>query len=122
MQHRISLCYDFHYYDGQPLTEEELDALTEDFSTIDRYLRETWINVYKEAGISVNGQRAAPEVEQQLHEQLLENQIQAFHENRKANTRILLRGLRFLNRNGQPLHMMPKLKLDPALLEQPLYH
>ena len=114
--------YDFHYYDGQPLTEEELDALTEDFSTIDRYLRETWINVYKEAGISVNGQRAAPEVEQQLHEQLLENQIQAFHENRKANTRILLRGLRFLNRNGQPLHMMPKLKLDPALLEQPLYH
>ncbi len=34
----------------------------------------------------------------------------------------LLRGLRFVNKNGQPLKMMKPLKLDPALLEQPLYH
>ena len=34
----------------------------------------------------------------------------------------LLKGLYFVNKNGQPLHMMPKLELDPALLEQPLYH
>lgn len=114
--------YDFHYYDGQALTEESLNDLTEDFSTIDHYLRETWINVYKKAEVSVDGQRAAPEVERQIHEQMLENQIQAFHENRKTNTKILLRGLRFVNRNGQPLHMMPKLELDPALLEQPVYH
>jgi hypothetical protein len=34
----------------------------------------------------------------------------------------LLKGLRFINKNGQPLKMMKPLKLDPALLEQPLYH
>ena len=70
----------------------------------------------------MGGQRVGPEIERQLHGQMLENQMQTFHENRKRNTRILLRGLRFINRNGQPLHMMPKLELDPALLEQPLYH
>ena len=102
--------------------EEELAALSEGFTTIDHYLRETWINVYKKAKISMNGKSVDPEVEQKIHEQMLEKQIQAFRENRKTNTRILLRGLRFINRNGQPLHMMPKLELDPSLMEQPLYH
>lgn len=114
--------YDFHYYDGHDMTEEEVNTLIDDFSTIDHYLRETWINVYKKATVSMDGQRADPEIERKIHEQMLENQIQAFHQNRKGNTKILLRGLRFVNRNGQPLHMMPKLKLDPALLEQPVYH
>ena len=70
----------------------------------------------------MDGRRVIPDVEQQLQKEMLENQIQAFHENRKKNSKILLRGLRFVNRNGQPLHMMPKLELDPALLEQPIYH
>ena len=34
----------------------------------------------------------------------------------------LLNGLRFVNKVGQPLQLMKALKLDPALLEQPLYH
>lgn len=42
--------------------------------------------------------------------------------NRMEVARLLLKGLFFINKKGQPLHMMPKLKLDEALLEQPLYH
>lgn len=34
----------------------------------------------------------------------------------------LLHGLRFVNKDGQPLQMATPLKLDPALLEHPLYH
>ena len=34
----------------------------------------------------------------------------------------LMGSLYFINKNGQPLHMMPKLELDPVLLEQPIYH
>ena len=34
----------------------------------------------------------------------------------------LLNNRYFINKDGQPLHMMPKLELDPELLEQPLYH
>lgn len=114
--------YDFQYYDGQPMTVEQLDALTEDFGMIDHYIRETWRNIYGKAEITVGDQRIDPEVERQFQEQLLEGQIGAFHANRKNNTRILTRGLQFINHGGQPLRMMPKLELDPALLEHPLYH
>lgn len=38
------------------------------------------------------------------------------------NVGLLMRVKSFFNRYGQPLRMMPKLELDPALLEQPLYH
>ena len=42
---------------------------------------------------------------------------------KRANIALhLLHGLRFVNKQGQPLKMMKPLKLDPALLEQPLYH
>ena len=43
-------------------------------------------------------------------------------ENRLKTGKTLLRGLHFINNHAQELHMMPLLKLDPALLEQPLYH
>ena len=34
----------------------------------------------------------------------------------------LMGSLYFVNKNGQPLRMMPKLELDPALLDEPIYH
>ena len=114
--------YDFQYYDGQPMTLEQVNALTDDFSTIDHYIRDTWKKIYKKATVSVNDQRVSEETEAEVQGQLLENQIKSFHQNREKNSEILMRGLRFVNRHGQPLHMMPKLELDPALLEQPLYH
>jgi len=48
--------------------------------------------------------------------------MEMYKANRLSNARFLLRGLRFVNKKGQPLRMMPKLELDPALLEQPVYH
>lgn len=62
------------------------------------------------------------QMELNVRSQFLENHVKSFHSNREKNTEILMRGLRFVNRHGQLLHMMPKLELDPALLEQPLYH
>ena len=47
--------------------------------------------------------------------------MQQVEENRLKAAEILMGGLRFVNKNGQPLHMMKKLELNPALLEQPLY-
>ncbi|MCI8829175.1 MAG: hypothetical protein HFE98_10135 [Ruminiclostridium sp.] len=114
--------YDFHYYDGQPMTLEQVNQLTEGFDTIDHYIRDTWKKIYKKATVTVNDQRVEETVELDVQSQLLENQIKSFQENRKKNSEILLRGLNFINRHSQPLHMMPKLELDPALLDQPLYH
>ena len=114
--------YDFHYYDGQPMTAEQVNELLEGFTTIDHYIRDTWKKLYKDVEVKVNDQQAEETVVVEVQNQLLEKQVAAFQENRKKNTDILMRGLRFVNRHGQPLHMMPKLELDPALLEQPLYH
>lgn len=42
--------------------------------------------------------------------------------NRATIAKLLMGRPRFVNKKGQPLRMMPKLELDPALLEQPVYH
>ncbi|MDE7219019.1 MAG: hypothetical protein K2O45_05285 [Oscillospiraceae bacterium] len=114
--------YDFQYYDGQPMEIEQLDELTEGFSTLDHYIRETWKKVFMQVKVSLNDKQIDEKTERQFQEDLLEKQMESFHENRKKNSRILMRGLYFVNRKNQPLHMMPRLELDPALLEQPLYH
>ena len=48
--------------------------------------------------------------------------MQEVQKNRLSIAALLQKNPRFVNKNGQPLRMMPKLELDPALLEQPLYH
>lgn len=48
--------------------------------------------------------------------------LDKFDADRLSLALYLLKGLRFINKSGQPLKMMRPLKLDPALLEQPLYH
>ena len=70
----------------------------------------------------MDGERVSEDLERDVQEHLLENRIQGFHTNRLKIAKVLLRGLDFINWRGQPLHMMPRLELDPALLEQPLYH
>lgn len=115
--------YDFKYYDGQPVDEARVQELIEDFSTIDRYIHDTWEeNFYADAEVLLDGERTDPDIEGSTRQQLLEKQMEMYKANRLRNAKFLLRGLRFVNKNGQPLRMMPKLELDPALLEQPLYH
>ena len=114
--------YDFRYYDGQPMDLEQLKSLVAGFSTIDHYMRETWKKVYEKAGVSSSGQPIAEELQEKARAGLLDQRMAAYRVNREKNAEILMRGLRFVNRNGQPLHFMKKLELDPALLEQPLYH
>ena len=85
-------------------------------------MSKTWIKVFREAEVSQDGERVAAEVEEKVQENLLKDYIKKYDKNRLQNVRILLEGLEFVNRNGQPLHMMPRLELDPALLENPIYH
>ena len=114
--------YGLQYYDGAPVDGEKIKELIAGFTTVDHYIRETWMKVFEKAEVSVSGERADLETERSIQAQLLENQMAKFKESRQKNAEILLRGLRFVNKRGQPLQMMKKLELDPALLEQPLYH
>lgn len=114
--------YDFHYYDGKPVDEAKVQQLIEGFTIIDDYIRETWKEVFRDT-------REAPEGLVQTEEEIeaeiavmVEGYVNRVAERRLRNSKILMRGLRFVNPQGQPLRMMPALRLDPALLEQPLYH
>lgn len=115
--------YDFKYYDGYPMDDEHVQALIANFTTIDRYIHDTWKeNFYADAEVLLDGERVDRDLEGNTRQRLLEKQMEMYRANRLRNAKFLMRGLHFVNRNGQPLHMMPKLQLDPDLLEQPLYH
>ena len=114
--------YNFQYYDGIAVDEQKAEEWIKGFTTVNYYIRETWKAIFKTAEVSQNGKRVEGEIEEKVQDQLLENYMYGLERNRIENTKVLLAGLQFVNRNGQPLYMMPKLQLDPALLEQPLYH
>jgi len=114
--------YDFQWYDGQPMDEKKALELIANFTTVNHYIRESWKAVFSEAEVSQDGVRVDRDFEAAVQEQLLEDYVKGFERNRIENTKVLLEGLRFVNRSGQPLRFMPMLKLDPELLEQPLYH
>lgn len=113
--------YDFHYYDGAPMDEQRAKELIEGFTTINRYMRETWKKVFDLVEATL-GEEKLEWKEKPLRDEMLENYMKACDENRLKNAKILMNGLHFVNKNGQPLRMIHKLEPDPALLEQPLYH
>ena len=104
------------------MDEEKIRELITGFTTVNHYIRETWMKVFEKAKVSVNGKRMDEASERKIQEQLLDEQMEKFDINRLSNAKILMRGLRFVNKRSQPLRMMKKLELDPSLLEQPLYH
>lgn len=112
--------YGFHYYKGEPVDDAWLEKTLAECGTLYRMIRETYPEAYR---MSVD--RLAREQGITLEDDTevsLEKHLEEMTDNRRRIAHTLLRGLRFVNRNGQPLHFMKKLELDPALLEQPLYH
>lgn len=114
--------YGFHYYDGAAVDEAKAEELISGFTTMDHYMRETQIKMYEGAEVTQDGVRVSPELEELAHQKLLDERMAGYRRNRINSAKILLEGLRFVNKKGQPLRMMPKLELDEALLERPLYH
>ena len=114
--------YSFHYYDGAPVDEEKALELIKGFTTVNRYIRESWWRVFQTAEVTRGGKPVDEEFARSVQERLFNGYMETFEENRIRNTKILLRGLRLVNPAGQPLRFMQKLEPDPALLDQPLYH
>ncbi len=122
--------YDFHYYQGQPVDKIQVMAWIKNFDKINYFMRMTLPNVLLvQVKNDMKQQRLdekilpdkLPEMQQDVTKLLIDDYMKQIEENRLKAAEILMGGLRFVNKNGQPLHMMKKLELDPALLEQPLY-
>ena len=114
--------YDFQYYDGKPMSEEQVKKLLRGFDTMDSYIQKTWKLVFAVAKVTYDGADSDSSLEETVQQQMLDHYMGEVLTNRENTVDILMENLYFMGKNGQPLHMMPKLELDPALLEQPLYH
>ena len=109
--------YDFHYYKGEPVDDTWLRDKLSRFTCLDQYIAKSWVAFLRRID---KFQGDSPEIERQIQreaKQLADNNMAT----RLHIAHLLMDGLRFVNAQGQPLHMMTPLKLDPALLEQPLY-
>ena len=113
--------YGFQCYDGAPVDEERIRELMGRFERMDYYIRKSWEKqTFDNVSITKDGE-AVDLGDVDISKEICDGHMEQVHENRAHVVSYLLRGLSFVNKNGQPLHMMPKLELDPALLEQPLY-
>lgn len=114
--------YDFQSYDGQAIDEQILEDWVKGFTTVNQYICETWKAVFESTKLTSATGDVEEAVEKAAQDIMLNSVLDTFIANRLENGKKLLEGLNFVNISGQPLYMMPKLELDPALLEQPLYH
>jgi hypothetical protein len=119
--------YDFNYYDGAPMDMDRVRDLAGRFNIQDGYTLGAWERVFhkivEDLDLNVpENQKYAEMGKDEIVQQLLEDRSKRIRDYRAYVGEIFLRGLHFVNHNGQPMRMMPKLELDPALLEQPLYH
>ncbi len=113
--------YDFHYYDGGPVDEERIRQWVEGFTKTNKFIALSWKNnVLSECKVIVDGGKKA--INEDTQEEFISQIKEKYDVVRLKLARRLMGSLYFINKNGQPLRMMPKLELDPALLDQPLYH
>ncbi len=121
--------YDFHYYKGEPVDKTWIEKKCSGAVKLDQLIVETHRKVFirqiKQQLLAQNVDLSLPENKKSMDEyvdlqvQLL---INGYHGNRIRVAETLQKGLHFVNQREQPLQLMKKLELDPALLEQPLYH
>lgn len=130
--------YDFQYYNGEDVNQDWVKEKIHNFTRLNSCIAESWkkslkINrkVIKKIPDGNENTRfrilsLKEENEQDpsdaVFEQMAQEVVEKMNKDRYRFACCLLEGLNFINRRGQPLHMMKALKLDPALLEQPLYH
>ena len=113
--------YDFHYYDGGPVDEAQIEKWVEGFTKINEYIALSWKNnVLSEATVSPDGD--ARKLSEEEQEKVTAELKEKYDKIRLKLGKRLMGKLYFVNKNGQPLRMMPLLKPDPALLKEPLYH
>lgn len=119
--------YDFMLYDGREFTEEELLEMTRKFTTLDYYIRKTrgyaltWINKDDKGKKTEMQESERTSEHQSAEDDYLDRFMERLRKQRMDNLHFLTQAKRFVNKNGQPLQMIPMIQPDPALLEQPLY-
>jgi len=116
--------YDLHYYDDGPVDEERIKEWIRHFTVINSRVVASWEKALPSDGyVNIDGVSVKTDVDEQIRSKALEEIMEKHDDVRLRFAKMMMMGKPyFINKSGQPLRMMPMLKLDPALLEQPLYH
>ena len=111
--------YDLLYCDGKPMSQDEVEALLEKCERNFELYRDAWWAVRDKISRleGIEGEALDAYIEREC-----EKNVQRHKEMRRLAVKVLGYGLPFTNEKGERLTMMKQLELDPALLEQPLYH
>jgi len=113
--------YDFHYYDGGPVDEERIKQWVEGFTKVNKFISLSWKNnILADATVTKDGSKK--KIDEDTQEEVLDKIKEKYDTVRLKLAKRLMGSLYFVNKRGQPLRMMPKLNLDPTLLDRPLYH
>jgi len=115
--------YDLHYYDGEPADEEQVKEWIKHFTVTNHWIAASWERALPVKDyISMDGVLIETGVDKQIRSKAVEKIIAKYDDIRLRLAKMMMSKPYFINKAGQPLRMMPMLKLDSALLEQPLYH
>ncbi len=111
--------YDFRYYDGKPMTQEEIETMLEQCRCNLDLIEKSWWAGREKLGRLHDLEGEALD---RMIKDSAEKNVAKQKEVRLIAIRILRHGLHFCSADGKPLRMMEPLKLDPALLQTELYH
>ena len=114
--------YEFHYYHGEQATMSWIKEKLKGFDNLDRNIYQTTMEATEKLlpyTIEFEGKRWG---KSEGKARMAEEEVEKCAKNRLRVTGMLMQHPQFVNPDGQPLRLMKKLELDPALLEQPLYH
>ncbi|MBM6723637.1 hypothetical protein [Pseudoflavonifractor phocaeensis] len=120
--------YDLHYYCGEPVDDDWIAEKASGAVHLDGLVKEVYEQVIGKAFLE-ELEKQGPEQNAPLHKEAVkakaaseaQMKVEEYHASRVKVVKAMQRVVFFVNRQGQPLQMMKPLKLDPALLEQPLY-
>ncbi len=119
--------YDFHYYQGEPVDEAWVRKKLDEMHVLDGNIKKSLYASVKRMDLDIKFAADTDENKDKDPRAPVEKAIwndlyTKMRNNRLHAAKILLYNFPFVNKEGQYLQMMTPLELDPALLEQPLYH
>ena len=116
------LGYSFLFYDGKPAGMEDVMEWLRHFDHADQCLHDIYRCVFLRRSAETGAVYTSPSDEEQECEEWFQEQLERSRQMRVQTVETLFAITGYADRNGSLLEMIPKLKLDHALLEQPLYH
>lgn len=113
--------YDFHYYKGETVDNDWIEAQLSQITNLDHAIGESHHKVIEKKIKEQKPDLSDEEISKMAQKDITEY-LKEIKQNRLKIIAILMKNPPFYSHDDHKLTPMRKLELDPELLEQPLYH